>query len=116
VVSENQVESSAYDLASFVIKTESTSTVKFDGTKMLNSFTFTTQTHSAQLVLQSRAKQPTQYSPILESRDLRTLRLRLYLKVREYNDTTKKWVIKKKAFPISESDHWTCDLRFISTE
>lgn len=116
IVSQNQEEKSAYDLASFVLKNESSSTIYISGTKVDNEFAFRTHTHSGQLVLQSRAEQPTQYSPLLHTLDLRTLRLRLYLKTREYNPTTKQWIVSKKAFPMEESDHWSCDLRFISTE
>jgi len=115
IVSQNQVEQSVYDLASFVLKNESSSTIHVDGTKVENEFEFETHTHSGQVVLQSRTEQPTQYSPLLDA-DLRTLRLRLYIKTKEYNAITKQWNISKKEFPISKGDHWNCDLRFISTE
>ena len=116
IISQNQDEQSSYDLCSFVLRNESSSIIHIRGTKVENEFAFRTHTHSGQLVLQSRAEQPTQYSPLMHTLDLRTLRLRLYLKTREYNPTTKQWIGSKKAFPMEDSDHWSCDLRFISTE
>ena len=116
IISQNQEEQSSYDLCSFVLRNESSSIIHIRGTKVENEFQFQTHTHTGQLVLQDRSSPPTQWTPIIESQDLRTLRLRLYLKVREYNTATKKWTVSKKKFPMNESSRWTANLRFVSTE
>ena len=116
IVSDNLQEKSSYDLASFVLKNSSTSTIFMDGTNVENKHTFTSSSNTGQLVLQSRSEMPTQWTPLLDVRYLRTLRLRLYLKIRTFNAATKTWSVEKKEFPVAENDRWTCDLRFISAE
>ena len=87
-----------------------------DGTNVENQHTFTSSSNTGQLLLQSRSEMPTQWTPLLDVRYLRTLRLRLYLKIRTFNPATKTWSVEKKEFPVAENDRWTCDLRFISAE
>ena len=115
IVTTNGQESSAYDLASFVLENESSSRIRVDGLKVRNEIEFITPTRCGQLVLQSRNENPTQWTPLLSVDELLVFRVRLYLKTREYNPILKKWIFEKKEFPI-EDERWTMGLRFVSME
>ena len=117
ITAQNQVEGANFDLCSFAIENESTSRIKMQNFAVTNEMQFVTNTHCGQAVLQSRSEAPTQWNALLHSRDITSFKLRLYVRLRLWNDLVKKWFITKKEFPIEHaSDRWTIGLRFVSLE
>jgi hypothetical protein len=117
IIANNGAESSAYDLCSFALKNESSSRVHMDGLKVTSNVDFITQTHCGQLIMQSRNEQPTQWSPVLSVDDLKSFRCGLYLKTRDFDAASGKWVVSKKQFTFDiESDYWSIGLRFVSMD
>ena len=113
---ENNQEGSNYDLCSFVLENTALSTLHVDGLNIANQTSFQSNCHTGQLVLQNRSDTPTQWTPLLRTDALRTLRLRLYLKTRRYDVASGKFVLEKSKFPMEPSDNFTCDLRFVSIQ
>jgi hypothetical protein len=113
---ENGNESSNYDLASFVLENTALSTIYVDGLNILDQTNFRSSCHTGQKILQNRSDAPTQWTPLLRTDMLRTLRLRLYLKTRRYDVGRGTWVLEKNKFPMETHDNWTCDLRFVSIQ
>ena len=115
ITSENSVEGSNFDLASFTLENESSSRLWIRGNLVQDDLEFVTNTHCGQKLLQSRSRPVTQWSPLLHSDELTSMQLRLYMKIREYNSVTDTFKITKIPFPV-ENDTWRVGLRFVSME
>jgi hypothetical protein len=112
---QNQKESSNYDLATFIIPRNTTSSINIDGTAVESTADIRCNTYTSQMVLQNRADKITQWSPMLRlGDDLRYCTLRLYLTVRDFDPVNNVYKLSKEPFPFEDGDYWSCDLKFIS--
>ena len=118
VVCNKGQESSNYNLCSYALPTEISSTIFLTDLGLDGNYDVSTKIFNGQHVFQSRGEPPTQWSMLLPVDSLQSIRCRLVLTYRHYNSITKVWELKKTPFPFTNNagQYWSVGLRFVSLD